>query len=135
MSERRFARTFESLDPLFSFIAGFLASRGVAAEQAHDVQLVAEELFTNLVKHNRDGRAPIAVQLSWQAPVLTLTLRDFGVEPFDVTRAAPPDLDAPLAARRAGGLGLHLVRRIADRLDYDYRDRTSTITVTKRLEP
>jgi anti-sigma regulatory factor (Ser/Thr protein kinase) len=98
------------------------------------VEFIAEELFTNLVKYNRDGTEDIAIGLSWQPPEVVLTLRDFGVEGWDLTRVAPVDTEAPLERRRPGGLGLHLVRQIADRIDYAYENRNSTITVTKRLE-
>ena len=42
-------------------------------------------------------------------------LRDFDVEPFDPTRAPQVDVGRPLGERPTGGLGLHLVRRIARR--------------------
>ena len=44
------------------------------------------------------------------------------------------DIHQPIEQRRRGGLGLHFVREIADRLEYDWTDRVSTITVTKRIE-
>lgn len=135
MVERRFRRDFASLDAIFTFVREFLDSHGIGERHAHDLELISEELFTNLVKYNREGAADIAIGLSWSRPEVTLTLRDFGVESWDITQAAPVDTGAPLERRRAGGLGLHLVRQIADRIDYQYQDRTSTITVTKRLEP
>lgn len=135
MLERHFRRDFASLDAIFAFVREFLASHGIVERHAHSLELIAEELFTNLVKHNRDGTEDIEIGLSWKPPDVILTLRDFGVEGWDVTRAAPVNTEAPIERRDAGGLGLHLVRQIADRIDYAYEDRNSTITVTKRLEP
>lgn len=135
MSERRFRRDFASLDAIFAYVHEFLAAHGIGEQHAHPLDLIAEELFTNLVRHNRDGTEDIAIGLGWERPVVTLTIRDFEVEGWDVTQAAPVDTMLPLEQRRAGGLGLHLVRQFADRMDYAYHDRTSTITVTKRLEP
>ena len=77
----------------------------------------------------------IAIALEWKAPTLTIRLRDFDVEPFDPTQAPAVDITRPISERRAGGLGLHLIRQIADRIEYAYQDRNSTITVTKRLTP
>ena len=134
MLERRFRRDFTSLDAIFAFVREFLEANGLVERHAHSLELIAEELFTNLVKYNRDGTEDIAIGLSWQPPEVVLTLRDFGVEGWDLTRAAPVDTEAPLERRRPGGLGLHLVRQIADRIDYAYENRNSTITVTKRLE-
>src|SRR5688572_25233283 len=117
MLERRFRRDFASLDAIFAFVREFLASHGLAPRHAHSLQLIAEELFTNLVKYNRDGTEDIAIGLSWTPPEVLLTLRDFGVEGWDVTRAAPVDTGVPIEGRHAGGLGLHLVREMADRID------------------
>ena len=63
--------------------------------------------------------------------MLAIRLRDFDVERFDPTQTPPVDTSRPIAERRAGGLGIHLVRQIADRIHYDYQGRDSTITVTK----
>lgn len=134
MLERRFGRDVASLSAIVAFVREFLAAHGLPDRHAHALDLVAEELFTNVVKYNH-GEGDVLIGLSWRPPDAVMIVRDFGVEPWDVTRAAPVDTTAPLAARRAGGLGLHLVRQIADRIEYAYQDRNSTITVTKRLEP
>lgn len=134
MIERLFRREFRSIEPIVDFVNGFLAGHGIDQDQAYDVHLIIEELFTNMVKYSRESLADIEVGLDWQAPVLTIRLRDFNVEPFDVTKAPPVDLDRPVEERNRGGLGLHFVQRVADGLDYAWAGRTSTITVTKRLE-
>lgn len=133
MIERRFARTNESLEAIYGFIREFLAGQGLAQEHAFTVDLIAEELFTNMVKYNRPGAHEIAMGLDYAAPTLTLRLRDFDVGRFDVTAAPGVDIEAPIERRRAGGLGLHLVRQMADDIHYNYDDRTSTVTVTRRL--
>ena len=83
------------------------------------------------MKYGRGARREIEISLDWRPPTLAIRLRDFDVERFDPTETPPVDTSRPIAERRRGGLGIHLVRQIADRIDYDYRDRDSTITVTK----
>lgn len=133
MEERRFPRSVSSLGSIFSFVDEFLAAHGIDREHGFDVNLVIEELFTNMVKYSREGRPEVHIGLGAEPDRITIRLRDFDVEAFDVTQVPPVDVDAPLSARRPGGLGIHLVRCIADDIRYDYRDRTSTIVVTKRL--
>lgn len=133
MLERRFGRSLEELDALFAFIDEFLAAEGLDPEHSQTLGLVAEELFTNTVKYNRGARDDIALGLSRRDGTVVLRLQDHDVEPFDPTRPASVDLAAHVAEGKPGGLGLHLVRGIAERLEYEYRDRTSTITVTLRI--
>jgi serine/threonine-protein kinase RsbW len=59
---------------------------------------------------------------------------DFDVEPFDITKAEKVDVDLPLSERKPGGLGIHFVRDMADSVAYDYTDRRSKVTITKKLE-
>ena len=134
MIERRFRREFRSLEPIVGFVNEFLSARQIGSDEAHDVHLIVEELFTNMVKYHRESNEDIAIALDWQRPVLTVRLRDFDVNPYDVTHPPPNDLGKPIEERRSGGLGLHFVKQIADGLDYHWADRVSTITVTKRLD-
>lgn len=135
MLERRFGRSLGSLDAIFAFVAAFLASDGIDRRHAFEIDLIIEELFTNMVKYSTDGRQEVAITLERRGDTVTIVLRDFDVEPFDVSRAPRADVERPIAERAPGGLGLHLVRQLADSIAYEYRDRTSTIAVTRRLEP
>ena len=99
------------------------------------VKFVVEELFTNMVKYSvSDTRADIAVGLASAGGRVTVCLTDSGVEPFDVTKAADADVTLGLDERAIGGLGLHLIKRMVDSLDYEYRGRQSIITFSKKLE-
>jgi anti-sigma regulatory factor (Ser/Thr protein kinase) len=135
MSERRFGRTLASLEGMFGFVAEFMKANELDASQGFEVDLVIEELFTNQVKYNPEASHEVEVRLERKGPAVVVVLRDFDVEPFDVTQAPEVDVSRPLSERQTGGLGLHLVRRIAESIRYDHRDRCSTITVTLRLEP
>jgi anti-sigma regulatory factor (Ser/Thr protein kinase) len=131
---RRFAREIGSLKPIFDFAAEFAGIAKLARGDRMVAELVLEELFTNMLKYNRGGGKEIAIEMARSGDRLTLKIRDFDVEEFDVTRAREVDVTRPLDERKPGGLGLHLIRRLVDDVAYDYADRCSTITVTKRLE-
>lgn len=131
--ERRFPRDIGSLEAIFAFVDEFAAAERIPPDGGHDVALISEELFTNMVRHGIGGGSHVAVQLEREGARIAVTLRDFDVEPFDPTRGGGFDPGRPIAERGAGGMGLHLVRRLADEMRYDYRDRTVTVTVVRRL--
>jgi phosphoserine phosphatase len=136
-----FARRIDELDSMFAFLGRALAAEGVAADALDDqrqpvrnaIEFVAEELFTNMVKYNPGGGDGIAVELERHGDVLECRVVDPDSDRFDVTAAPAVDITADAASRRPGGLGIHLSRKLADALEYDYSGRTSRITFRKRL--
>lgn len=138
MSGRRtFGRSFDSIEPIFEFTSDFFARRGVDPRLLPTVDLVVEELFTNMVKYGAGADPGTEVRIDMAAidGGVEVTLTDFGVEPFDVTLAPDADIDLPVAERRPGGLGLHLIRRLVDAWSYEYSEerRESSITFRKTL--
>lgn len=132
--EKDFRREIAALDDIFRSVDEFLAGQAVDEKTALTTKLVVEELFTNLVRHDVGGRDRVVVSLEREGGRLIIRLSDFDVDPFDISEAGPIDIHLPLARRKVGGLGLHLVRNLVDELRYDYDDRTLSVTAIKNLE-
>jgi anti-sigma regulatory factor (Ser/Thr protein kinase) len=130
---REFRRDMGSLDDVFSFAADFEAENGLDDASSYFLDLSLEELFTNLIRHARGGDE-IEVEIGIESGLLILRLTDRDTDPFDGNSLGEIDTTAPLMEREPGGLGIHLVKKMADSLEYDYDDRTLTVTVRKRLE-
>jgi phosphoserine phosphatase RsbU/P len=129
----RFPRRIDALDSIFAFIGRELVRLGVDSSLRQPVELAVEELFTNMVKYARGGGTDVQLSLAPIPGGVETTLVEEGVERFDPGAAPEVDVDRPLAERKPGGLGLHLVRRIVDSIDYQYdpHRRQSRITFRK----
>ena len=125
---RRFPRAIGSLPALVAFVREFFAARGMDADHAFDVDLVLEELFTNMVRHARGGTSEIEVGLEDDGALLTLRLLDEGVEPWDPAQAPAARLDLPVEERRPGGLGVHFIRELARDLRFEHVAGTTIVT-------
>lgn len=126
--ERSFRRDIGALDELFTFVDSFLSGQPPVREVRFNVCLIVEELFTNMVRH-ADGQGEIAVRLGLRNRDIEIRLTDFGVSPWDPTRAEPFDVEQPLESRGPGGMGLHLVRQLARSFTYEHHDGNSIVTV------
>jgi len=134
-TERAFKRDFAALEDVFVFIGEFIEGRDLDASVAYAINLAVEEIFTNMVKYNKGSGDTIRIAIGGGDDAVTLQLADFDVEPFHPDSAPDPDISAPIDARTPGGLGLHLVKSVVDKLTYEYNDRQMKVTVVKRLEP
>ncbi|NNF07433.1 MAG: ATP-binding protein [Candidatus Eisenbacteria bacterium] len=132
--QREFPRDIAALQEIFEFVQDRFKAAGLDSSLSFDADLIIEELFTNMVKYNKDGSHPIQITLEVVPTQMTIQLCDRNVDPFDMTQAPDVDTSASGSERTPGGLGIHFVRQIADKFSYDYKNRTSCITVVKRLE-
>ena len=100
------------------------------------VDFVVEELFTNMVKYSKMSEAAVEIALAGIADGVEVTLTDHDVEAFDVTQTPDANVDLPIGQREPGGLGLHLVRRMVDSIEYQYsqEQRQSRIRFRKTLQ-
>jgi anti-sigma regulatory factor (Ser/Thr protein kinase) len=128
-----FERSFDSLPHIFALTAEAFAREGIDTGLLHTVDLALEELFTNMVKYSTTTDAPVHVEIVAIEGGVEVTLTDYDVEPFDVTKSPDVDVTLPIEQRRPGGLGLHLIRRLLDSIEYDYskEKRRSRITFRK----
>jgi sigma-B regulation protein RsbU (phosphoserine phosphatase) len=100
----------------------------MAADLVGDIELIAEELFTNIVRANEGRELKIAFDCGLTRGNILLTASDDGL-PFNPLARETPPLDAGIADREVGGLGIELVRRLADRCHYAYIDGRNHLDV------
>lgn len=123
-----------SLEGLFDYIGDFVTRYNIDDSTAHVLNLAIEEIFTNLVKYDAAADPDIPIGLALEKSEVIVDITNTGGHEFDITAARAVDTSAPLAERRVGGLGLHLVRHMVDDISYQYTDGTSRIRIVKRLE-
>ena len=128
-----FERSFDSIPEIFALTAETFVREGIDIRLLPTVDLALEELFTNMVKYSTTTTQPVQVEIVPIHNGVEVTLTDYDVEPFDVTKAPDVDITLPIDARHPGGLGLHLIRRLLDSIEYEYTKeiRRSRITFRK----
>ncbi len=131
--DRLFDRSFEALDAVFAHADAFFAANAVDPQTSFALKLAIEEIFTNFVKYNPDGRDGISVGLELDEGAIVVNLIDPDSAKFDVTEFDKVDTTSALDQRIAGGLGLYLVKKMVDDVKYHYSNRTSTIVLIKKL--
>jgi len=135
-----FERDANAVPDIVALTDTFFEREGLDASMRQAVDLTLEELFTNMVKYSASS-ARVRIDLTRADDGVVASLTDYDVEPFDVTKAPDADVTLPLEQRKPGGLGLHLIRRVVDSIEYEYSApaRQSRIvfrkTPTRAAEP
>ncbi len=129
--KKKFRLNIQSLDKLFEFIAAFVDSAGLNKDIHFQIDLVVEELFSNMVKYDHKNNGRIELELKMQQNDLVIVLTDFDVRPFDPTKSERYDISQNLKDRPIGKLGIHLVNQIVDQIEYQYHNNNSIIKLTK----
>lgn len=110
-------------------------SEGLAAAQAFlesvcdlpKPAIVLDEIASNIVRCS--GASGFRLGLDRTGDALTMVFADDGVA-FDPTRdAATPDISLPADDRGIGGLGIFMVKKMAQSVNYVRRDGMNVLTV------
>ena len=122
----------KELGHLANQVSRFVQECSSGEQVEFDLNLVLEELFVNAVRHGgcEGMQNAVRIQLHSTEDGVVVQYCDRGI-PFDPTTAPPPDLDASLEDRRAGGLGIHFVREIMSSLRYQRWGDENRLTMTR----
>jgi anti-sigma regulatory factor (Ser/Thr protein kinase) len=120
--------SMDSFDPLSSFLNEKLKAKGVNDALIGKMDIVFDELFSNIVKYSGAKGLTFSVFASKR----TLSMRFvYGGTIYDINQAPAADVSSPLGERKVGGLGLFMVHKMMDRVDYKVINHHNVITVDK----
>lgn len=131
--EKSFAKDFLSLKAIFEFIGKFSESHKLDDAQTFSVKFAVEEVFTNMVKYN-PGANDVVISLKRDGKKIEVGFVDAEKNPFDITKHEEVNPNLPIEQRRPGGLGVFLVKKLMDRVEYAHDGVYSRIKLTKFVE-
>lgn len=100
-----------------------------------ELNLILEEVLANVIAYAYEDNQPheIMVQADLRDDELVIEVEDDG-RSFNPLQIPPPDLERPLAQRKIGGLGLHLVRELTSRVEYHRKDGKNRFVMRQAIE-
>jgi len=133
--EAKFPNSLAALERLHSVIGQFCRRRDIHPDTEFKIDLALEEVFTNIVRHGYDDSRSheIVIRLQSDRERVRISVEDDGRH-FNPLLAPEVDINAALAERRAGGLGIHLVRRLLDQVRYQRLPAGNRLILVKRLQ-
>lgn len=122
------------LEPLCQHLHKFGHATGLSEDCITDINICADELFTNIVSYGfaDDLEHLIRFSLNLDNHVLTLKIEDEGI-PFNPLEKKDPEIPADLIDVRIGGLGIHIVKKLMDDISYQRKRGKNKLTMKKNI--
>jgi anti-sigma regulatory factor (Ser/Thr protein kinase) len=133
MKELTIAARIENLSAVNDFIIAEFEANGCPAQALMQIELAVEEIFVNIASYAyQPGEGEVTIRCSVeQAPMpAKIQFIDRGV-PYNPLARDDPDTTLPAEERDPGGLGVMLVKKIMDGVEYEYSDGRNILTLTK----
>ena len=133
--EIRLVNTLSELHKISEALAEFRRRHTLSPKVEHDLNLALEEIITNVISYGyADTREhEIRVRLKTRAGEVSAEVEDDG-RPFDPLEQPEPDVTKLIDERTVGGLGIHLVRKLMDSLEYKRQGYKNLLIMKKKTE-
>ena len=124
-----------NIEAVTEFVNAELEVLGCSMKIQIQLDVAIDELFGNIAHyaygHDR-GTATVRIAFDEDSNTVTLTFIDSGT-PFDPLQKDDPDTTLSAKERRIGGLGIFLVKKTMDHMEYRYKDGHNILSITKKL--
>ena len=128
MKELTIIANTENLYKVMDFVESELKQSGCPRKMRSRIALIAEEIFTNIAYYAYGSETGSAtVRISADKDVL-LEFSDSGV-PYNPLEKPDPDIDKSAEDREPSGLGIFMVKKMADSLEYRHSENKNILTV------
>lgn len=123
----------EHLSEVRDFVAEHAAAFGFNQQEVADIRLAVDEAYTNIIKHAYQNNADetVEIELGYNNTKFWVTLLDTG-NTFDVSKYSKPNICQRIKEKKRGGVGVYLIRKLMDDVEYQTEDATNTIRMTKK---
>ena len=133
-NERRFSVVpdQESVSKVSDFLDGCVEEYEIPMRVGYSLKIVADEIFSNIVHYS--GAKTAEILFRNDADTVTLIFMDSGL-PYNPMEADEPDITAGVEERAIGGLGLFMVKKMAEHVAYEYVSGQNQMTVVLSKTP
>ena len=135
MKELTVEAAIENIEKVTEFINAELEALDCSFKAETQIDVAIDELFGNIARYAyspETGKATVRIEVEENPLSVIITFIDNG-RPFNPLEKSDPDITLSAEEREIGGLGIFLVKKTMDMIEYDYRDGQNILTIRKIL--
>ena len=135
MQEITMKAVIESIPAVTDFVDAQLEAIDCPMKAQMQINVAIDEIFSNISHYaypGSEGEATVRFEYDPQAKEAKVCFRDHGV-PYNSLNKSDPDVTLPAVERAVGGLGIFLVKKLMDRITYEYSDGMNVLCIIKKV--
>ncbi len=133
MRELTLTASLENLERVQAFVAEQMEEAGCPAKARMQIEIAVEEIYVNIAHYAYRpgvGEATVRCEAGGNPPHVVLQFLDEGV-PFNPLEKEDADITLSAEEREIGGLGILMVKKSMDLVEYQYEGGKNILTVKK----
>ena len=126
----------DRLDEVNAFVNGELEAYDCPMKAQFEIELADEEIFVNIASYAykpKEGEAEIRCEVLQDPLRVVIQFLDGG-RPYDPLAREDADTSREVLMEREGGLGILLVKKTMDEVQYTYEGGKNILTIVKKLQ-
>ena len=136
MAERIFPASLDQLEQVQAFVAEQLKGHPCSDKVKFQLDVAVEEIFVNIAHYafrlDQTGEAIVRCCVGGTPLQVTIQFLDSG-KPFNPLAKEDADITLSAEERGIGGLGILMVKKSMDAVDYAYEDGKNVLTIKKSI--
>ncbi len=135
MKELTIEATPENVDTVIEFVDEQLEEYGCGMKEQMAIEVAIDELFGNIAHYAYNpetGYATVQVDVLQDPLSVEITFIDNGKQ-YDPLAKEDPDTTLSVEDRPIGGMGILIVKKSMDAVNYEYKDGKNILTIKKNI--
>ena len=135
MKELTISASVDNIETVTDFINEQLEALDCPMKAQMQIDIAIDELFGNIANYAYNpeiGQATVRVEVVEEPLAVVITFIDNGV-PYDPLKKEDPDITLSAEEREIGGLGIYMVKKSMDEINYEYKDGQNILSIKKQL--
>ncbi len=133
MTELTLEAKLDNLDQVLAFVDKFLEESDCPPKPQMQIDVAVEELFVNIARYAyAPNTGSMTIRIEKDPQGVSITLIDRGM-PFDPVAKLDPDVTLSAEERQIGGLGIFMVKKSMDSMEYKHENGQNILMVRKKI--
>jgi len=137
MKEISLKAVTDNIPVVTDFVEEYLEKFNIPMKTKMQLDVAIDEIFSNIANYAYSekgdaGDAIVSIEVSDTSDYVVITFKDSGKE-FNPLIKEDPDVTLSVDERGIGGLGIYMVKKSMDDVNYEYTDGMNVLKIKKNI--